>query len=84
MYIYIYIYLHTRDLQKTKKRPVCIRSNLCDVLLANDSGKEICRYMRRSLVPRAKLLVHPPQFGGGFSGGETLYTHLYMRTALEA
>jgi hypothetical protein len=57
----------------------CLRSGFRDVLLANDSGKQVCKYLRTKLVPRARKLVYPTQFGGGFNGGETAFAHLYIR-----
>ena len=42
------------------------------------------KYIRRALLPRARKLVHCTQFGGGFNGGETAFTHLYARCAIDA
>ena len=54
-----------------------------DVLLANDSGKQLSKSIRRKLIPRAKQLVFSSQYGGGFNGGETSFTHLYVRIILD-
>jgi len=65
------------------KGPRHLRSSFRDVLLANDSGKLVSKHLRRNLVPRAKLLVHASQFGGGFNGGETAFTNLSIRCAAD-
>jgi len=59
-------------------------SSFRDVLLANDSGKHVCTYVRHQLLPWARKLVHSTQFGGGFNGGETSFAHLYARSVLDA
>ena len=55
-----------------------------DVLLANESGKHICKYLRHRLAPRARNLIHCTQFGGGFNEGETCFAHLYIKCAMKA
>ena len=62
----------------------CLRSSFGDVFLANDSGKQVSKYLRRMLIPRARKLVYPTQFGGGCNGGETAFAHLYSRCAFHS
>jgi len=66
------------------KGPQHLCASFRDVLLANDSGKHVCKHIRRTLLPSARKLVHCTQFGGGFNGGETAFTHLYARCAIDA
>jgi len=66
------------------KGPSHLRKGYRDVLLADDSGKSVSKYVRMHLLTRAKKIVYPTQFGGGFNGGETSFTHLYVRCAMEA
>ena len=61
-------------------------SSLCanyrDVMLANDNGKFVGKFCRRQLVSRARRLIFPSQFWGGFHGGETAFAHLYIECIL--
>ena len=66
-----------------KKGPRHLRTSFRDVLLADDSGKHVSAAVRRMLLPRAKLLVHATQYGGGFNGGETSFTNLNIRCAAD-
>ena len=66
------------------KGPSHCRSGLRDVLFADESGKEVTKFVRHNLLDRARHIVYPTQFGGGFNGGETSFTHLYVRCAFDA
>jgi len=63
------------------KGPRYLRPNFRDVLLANDSGKHVAKEIRKSLLPRAKKLIHASQYGGGFNGGETAFANMTIRCA---
>jgi len=66
------------------KGPMHLCSSFRDVLLANDSGKHICKRIRSKVMPWASRLVNSTQFGGGFNGGETSMAHLYARLCMQA
>ena len=54
-------------------------SNFRDVMLACVDGRNVAKYMRNKLLPRAHSISLDTQFGGGFNGGETAFAHLYVR-----
>ena len=62
----------------------CLRGGYRDVLLVDDSGKHSGKYVRHKLLPRAKSLVFPTQFRGGFNGGETSFAHMYVRCVFDS
>ena len=43
-----------------------------DVMLASVDGKNVAKYVRNNLLPRAKAISLETQFGGGFNGGKLL------------
>ena len=53
--------------------------NFRDVMLASVDGKNVAKYVRNNLLPRAKAISLETQFGGGFNGEETAFAHLYVR-----
>ena len=56
---------------------ICL--NFRDVMLACVDGKNVAKYIRNKLLPRAHKISLDTQFGGGFNGGETAFAHLYVR-----
>ena len=50
-------------------------SNFRDVMLACVDGKNVAKYIRSKLLPRAHTISLDTQFGGGFNGGETAFAH---------
>ena len=71
------------ELFKNKGSP-SNKSNYRDIILADDSGKALGKLLRKRLLPTARLLVLGTQFGGGLNGGETAFTHLYIRLIMDA
>ena len=61
-----------------------ICSNFRDVMLACVDGKNVAKYVRSKLLPRAHNISLNTQFGGGFNGGETAFAHLYVRLVNQA
>jgi hypothetical protein len=61
-----------------------ICSNFRDVMLASVDGKNVAKYIRNKLLPRAHNISLNTQFGGGFNGGETAFAHLYVRLVNQA
>jgi len=59
-------------------------SNFRDVMLACVDGKNVAKYVRNKLLPRAHTISLNTQFGGGFNGGETAFAHLYVRLVNQA
>ena len=46
--------------------------------------KNVAKYVRNKLLPRARNISLNTQFGGGFNGGETAFAHFYVRLVNQA
>ena len=66
-----------RSLLKAKVSRVSAQT--LDVMLACVDGKNVAKYVKNKLFPRAHNISLNTQFGGGFNGGETAFAHLYVR-----
>ena len=56
-----------------------VSPNLRDVMLACADTKNVTKYVRNKLLPRAHNISLNTQFGEGFNGGETALAHIYVR-----
>ena len=64
-----------QELFKNKGSP-SIPSGYRDVLLADDDGKAIMKYIRQQVMPNIAEIIGDTQYGSGFGGGETAFAHL--------
>ena len=54
-----------------------------DVLLADDDGKSLFKYIRTAIFPTASQFVFNTQYGSGFSGGECAIAHLSVQLFID-